>query len=597
MADEKISALPEMVSLGGDDLFVSVDDPNGAPATKKINFYNVYQSMPSHGIDTRAPTVVVASDGSGDFLTIQAGINALPALGGLVFVKNGLYSITTALTIIKSNVTLQGQGEATEIKIANGANIDAIHIGDDANAYDRIKILDFKINGNKANQASAGIGIDIDKLVTNVTIARNHITETKSRAFNSDQDGVGLFISENIIDSCADYPVVNYANDCYFINNIYDNATLNGPAFYSSTNVFIYGNYIRATAGAVLGYSGLYTQSCTNVLIAQNVVLDHPFLNIWVNTTAGVTVTGNVCSNTGGTGIEVDSSSKVTISGNSIRDCQTGILVYSSPGASITGNVINAPTHDGINIQTAIDFVVSGNTILNPGSAANNTYSGILVVGTSLRNLIVNNTINSTTANKINYGVNEFSAACDYNFFSGNIVTGYQTAKYRRQGANTRVDDVTGLSGGPGITTLRTAGDQTINAGAATFVDITDLTFPVENGKDYAFKFYIVFQSANVNTGWKAGVNCPTGVLDFFATGQTIANGAAGVATWLQRHNTVRDDMTLLTSTITAAVDLVFIIEGRYKCTQTGTFAARFANELAANTDIVVQKGSWGFYF
>jgi hypothetical protein len=28
-----------------------------------------------------------------------------------------------------------------------------------------------------------------------------------------------------------------------------------------------------------------------------------------------------------------------------------------------------------------------------------------------------------------------------------------------------------------------------------------------------------------------------------------------------------------------------------------GTFAARFANELAANTDIVVQKGSWGMWF
>jgi hypothetical protein len=154
-----------------------------------------------------------------------------------------------------------------------------------------------------------------------------------------------------------------------------------------------------------------------------------------------------------------------------------------------------------------------------------------------------------------------------------------------------------GPAGTTPLNLLRTTATQTINAGAATFEDITNLTFPVVNGVSYAFYFYIVFQSAAITTGWKAGINCPTGTLDFFATGQTIANAAAGLATWLQRHNTVRDDMTLLTATVTAAVDLVFIIEGRYLCTADGTFAARFANELAANTDIVVQKGSWGWWF
>ena len=64
-----------------------------------------------------------------------------------------------------------------------------------------------------------------------------------------------------------------------------------------------------------------------------------------------------------------------------------------------------------------------------------------------------------------------------------------------------------------------------------------------------------------------------------------------------ERHNTVRDDMTLLTGTITQAVDLAIRIEGRYQCTANGTFATRFANELAANTNIVVQKGSWGWFF
>lgn len=148
-----------------------------------------------------------------------------------------------------------------------------------------------------------------------------------------------------------------------------------------------------------------------------------------------------------------------------------------------------------------------------------------------------------------------------------------------------------------GITTLKKTGDQTINAGAGVFTDITDLTFPVANGVDYAFFFYIAFQSAATATGWKAGINCPNGTLDFWAESQTVANAAAGAATHTERHNTSRDDMTLLTSTVTQGVDLAIRIEGRYKCTQDGTLAARFANELGSNTNIVVQKGSYGWYF
>lgn len=150
----------------------------------------------------------------------------------------------------------------------------------------------------------------------------------------------------------------------------------------------------------------------------------------------------------------------------------------------------------------------------------------------------------------------------------------------------------------PVLNLLKTTANQTINSGAGTFVDVTGLTFPVFNGRDYAFKFYIVFQSAATTTGFKTSVNCPTGTLNFFTTYQTVANSAtAGVATWLQKHSVTRDDLTTLTTTITAAVDLVVLVEGRYLCTQDGTFAARFANELAANTDLTVRQGSWGMYW
>jgi len=145
---------------------------------------------------------------------------------------------------------------------------------------------------------------------------------------------------------------------------------------------------------------------------------------------------------------------------------------------------------------------------------------------------------------------------------------------------------------------LKKTSQQTINAGAGVYTDVTELTFPVVNGNTYGFKFYVVWQSAATTTGWKSSLNCPNGTLDFFCTHQTIANSATvGVSTWLHRHSVTRDDLTTLISTITASVDLVVMYEGRYICTQDGTFAVRFANELAANTDITVEAGSWGYYW
>ena len=149
--------------------------------------------------------------------------------------------------------------------------------------------------------------------------------------------------------------------------------------------------------------------------------------------------------------------------------------------------------------------------------------------------------------------------------------------------------------GSSSINTLKKTGTQIINGTA--FQDISDLTFSVVNGTNYAFKYYIVFRSAATTTGFRFGVNCPTGTLDYFQTYQTIANSSTvGVATWLQRHDVTRDAMTATTATITAGVDLVCIIDGRYLCTQNGTFAPRVASELA-NNDIVIQIGSWGMYF
>lgn len=199
-------------------------------------------------------------------------------------------------------------------------------------------------------------------------------------------------------------------------------------------------------------------------------------------------------------------------------------------------------------------------------------------------------------------GINNQTGVITTNTFSVNTKTCSGTDKV------SAIDNSTGdvvcstdqTGGGGGMTIMKKTADQTINAGAAVYTNITDLSFPVTNGVDYAFHYYIVFRSSATATGFKCSVNGPAGTVDYFMTYQTVANaasGAAGVATWLQAHQIVYDAGFLNLTTITANEDLVCIIDGRYKSTANGTFTARFANELAANTNIVVQKGSYGWWF
>src|SRR6516165_3141553 len=62
-------------------------------------------------IDRYESTFVVSLDpAKGDFTTLQDAINALPATGGKIFVKAGLYPITSTIQITASNVQIQGEG-------------------------------------------------------------------------------------------------------------------------------------------------------------------------------------------------------------------------------------------------------------------------------------------------------------------------------------------------------------------------------------------------------------------------------------------------------------------------------------------------------
>jgi hypothetical protein len=72
-------------------------------------------------IDRFESTFVVDINGNGDFTSLQPAISALPATGGKIFVKAGVYPITSTITITGSNVQIQGEGMGITAFVADSA--------------------------------------------------------------------------------------------------------------------------------------------------------------------------------------------------------------------------------------------------------------------------------------------------------------------------------------------------------------------------------------------------------------------------------------------------------------------------------------------
>ncbi len=156
-------------------------------------------------------TVIVSLDGSGDTDSIQEAINMLPKTGGMVFIKEGTYNISTEIFFNHRNVSLIGTGTGT---IINQTDVTKEIIVID---FSEIILRDLKItNGD--------IGIDMHA-ANNCSISSIWITGTASYAINLVDDSNFNIISNNFITSCND-GIRDIANNVTAGNNIITNNTI-----------------------------------------------------------------------------------------------------------------------------------------------------------------------------------------------------------------------------------------------------------------------------------------------------------------------------------------------------------------------------------
>lgn len=132
---------------------------------------------------SRAATVVVAKDGSGDTDDIGEALLLLDVTGGSVFIKEGTYVIDSAITIPRSNITIEGTG--------NGSVIEPTMSGTVINAVSRAGIIirDILIN---CNTGTNNVAISLD--------ACNRSIISNVRVEGADDRGIQLLSSQCIVE-------------------------------------------------------------------------------------------------------------------------------------------------------------------------------------------------------------------------------------------------------------------------------------------------------------------------------------------------------------------------------------------------------------
>ncbi len=374
----------------------------------------------SAGSFTAGPvaTIIVAADGTGDHTTIQPGIDALPADGGVVYIKEGTYEISAAIEIQKSNVAVMGAGRATLITLANGSDDHMIELGDDSTSFTGIVLTDVRLDGNSANQTGNLIGVYVTTAAEDCKVQRCWIDDVKRNGIYIDSGSDRNLISENTVTACTrdGIIVVGSTRGNVVSNNVSYSNTRNGIWVGSGSNI-VEGNlcYSNGPDGSSLG-AGIHIEFSGN-LVVGNHCYDNYYgeIVVWTSTERN-TITGNFCEASRGSGIRVFGDNN-----------------------TITGNSVFNNDYRGISIEGADYNTVSGNVCMNNSQVGlGNQSSGILLSDANYNTISANQCNDDQGgSNTQKYGIEELDGGgdSDNNEIIGNVTVGNKTGTIAVVGA------------------------------------------------------------------------------------------------------------------------------------------------------------------
>lgn len=380
----------------------------------------------------RAYIAVVSSSGAG-YQNIQDAINAASnAGGGKILIESGTYNIPSTIKITGDNIQVVGENKInTVIKVPDNTNVGTV-ISVESNDFN---LSSLTIDGNKNNQTDSQVlisGTTSGKLrmIISDVILQNQKGESGKAAIVDK-------LKQTIIKDCRFENCDGIAISAQSTESLYDNcyAGTVGGGFELGYNSSILSSYVlKGTSADTYGF---YTQGNGQIVGCMGSAVNG---NTFYLDGFGDVVSSSlsyVGSNAGFYSDEAWQSINSCVSKNDLY----GIYLSSSASDSVavTGNIIDSPKRDAITLGWNVtDSIISSN-IIQAYPETDETYSGILVTGTSVRNVITGNNVNcaSGTVNYA-YGYRESSTGDDYNVVTSNIFNGAGT-NIGTQGTNTVV--------------------------------------------------------------------------------------------------------------------------------------------------------------
>jgi len=135
---------------------------------------------------------------------------------------------------------------------------------------------------------------------------------------------------------------------------------------------------------------------------------------------------------------------------------------------------------------------------------------------------------------------------------------------------------------------------DSVHATAATFADITGLTFPVIAGRSYIFYAHLIAITVATTTGARFGVG---GVamtsLDGGGVSPLLAGNGVTAGTYTQGRATAIDTPMTGAQTTGEATNQAHWFGGGFIPSASGTFAIRAASETTTANGLIVRKHSW----
>jgi uncharacterized repeat protein (TIGR01451 family) len=294
----------------------------------------------SAGARTRA-TIMVCQNGTGNFTTIQAAVNAASP-GDTIRVCDGVY---VEQVLIDENLTLEADtARAAEIKapplMVPGPGLDpsnpdsyAIVTINGAN----VTIRGFTIAGpggaeNGATNERVGTGVNVIGGGA-VTLTNNHITDIRDEPISGDQTGVAVA-----------------GGNVTATGNTIDNYQKNGFSVKAPGVADIQNNTVDAgprTPGAAAP-NGIQVSHGASGIVKGNVVINNndptqAGTGILIYAASNVTVTGNTLEHNQNAIYGYQQSAPLTVDHNAISDANVGVFLFDTSSAVISDNTsVNA---------------------------------------------------------------------------------------------------------------------------------------------------------------------------------------------------------------------------------------------------------------